>query len=89
MTYNSLQNIDGAFGKGSSGKPKVAHQKATQTALPLLHGQAAELTQRAVKLALAGGRAHSGPLWSKRLFSVTCSGGLEGRALCLGNVGSK
>jgi hypothetical protein len=34
------------------------------------------------------GRPHSGPLWSKRLFSVTCSGGLEGRALCSGNVGS-
>lgn len=48
------RNPDGTFAPGNPGKPKGSRHRATQATLRLLDGQAEEITQKALEMALAG-----------------------------------
>ncbi len=48
------RNSDGTFAPGNPGKPKGSRHRATQATLQLLDGQAEQITQKALDMALAG-----------------------------------
>ena len=59
MTRNSGtetdgRNPDGTFARGNPGKPRGSRHRATQAVSALLEGQAAQITQKAIEMALAG-----------------------------------
>ena len=48
------RNADGTFASGNPGRPNGSRHKATQAMLDLLDGQADQITQKAVAMALEG-----------------------------------
>jgi hypothetical protein len=48
------RNPDGTFAAGNPGRPQGSRHKATQATLQLLDGQAEQITQKALEMALEG-----------------------------------
>ncbi len=57
MTRKSGRNSDGTFGAGNPGKPRGTRHRVTRAVLDLLDGQAEQITQQAVSMALEGDTA--------------------------------
>lgn len=53
-TTTEGRNPDGTFAAGNPGRPQGSRHRATQATLQLLDGQAEQITQKALDMALAG-----------------------------------